>query len=63
MAKKIQMMSHDKEWQVVDGVETLVPVEQFDIDPVTDSSCVKIEGFRTLEETLNEKNMFTSPLS
>lgn len=59
MAKKIQMMSHDKEWQMVDGVETLVPVEQFDIDPVTDSSCVKIEGFRTLEETLNEKNMFT----
>ena len=59
MVKKIQMMSHDKEWQVVDGVETLVPVEQFDIDPVTDSSCVKIEGFRTLEETLNEKNMFT----
>lgn len=59
MAKKIQMMSHDKEWQVVDGVETLVPVEQFDIDPITDSSCVKIEGFRTLEETLNEKNMFT----
>ena len=52
-------MSHDKEWQMVDGVETLVPVEQFDIDPVTDSSCVKIEGFRTLEETLNEKNMFT----
>lgn len=59
MAKKIQMMSHDKEWQVVNGVEVLVPVEQFDIDPVTDSSCVKIEGFRTLEETLNEKNMFT----
>lgn len=59
MAKKIQMMSHDKEWQMVDGVETLVPVEQFDIDPVTDSSCVKIEGFRTLEETLSEKNMFT----
>lgn len=63
MAKKIQMMSHDKEWQVVDGVETLVPVEQFDIDPVTDSSCVKIEGFRTLEETLNEKNMFTPEVS
>lgn len=59
MTKKIQMMSHDKEWQIVNGVETLVPVEQFDIDPVTDSSCVKIEGFRTLEETLNEKNMFT----
>ena len=23
MAKKIQMMSHDKEWQVVDGVEVI----------------------------------------
>lgn len=59
MANKIQMMSHDKEWQIVNGVETLVPVEQIDIDPITDSSAVQIEGHRTLEETLTTKHQMT----
>ena len=59
MAKKIQMMSHDKEWQIVDGQEVLVPVEQIDIDPITDSSAVQIEGHRTLEETLATKHQMT----
>ena len=59
MTKKIQMMSHDKEWQIVDGQEVLVPVEQIDIDPITDSSAVQIEGHRTLEETLATKHQMT----
>lgn len=63
MAKKIQMMSHDKEWQVVNGVETLVPVEQFDIDPITDSNAVQIEGHRTLEETLATKQQMTPEIN
>ena len=59
MAKKVQLMTNPKQWQVVDGVEVLVDVPQEDIDPVVDSSCVKIEGHRTLEETISQENMFT----
>ena len=59
MAKKVQLMTNPKQWQVVDGVEVLVDVPQEDIDPVVDSSCVKIEGHRTLEETISQDNMFT----
>ena len=59
MAKKVQLMTNPKQWQVVDGVEVLVDVPQEDIDPVVDSSCVEIEGHRTLEETISQENMFT----
>ena len=59
MAKKVQLMTNPKQWQVVDGVEVLVDVPQEDIDPITDSSCVEIEGHRTLEETISQDNMFT----
>lgn len=59
MAKKVQLMTNPKQWQTVDGVEVLIDVPQEDIDPVTDSSCVEIEGHRTLEETINEDNAFS----
>ena len=59
MAKKVQLQSNPKKWEVVDGVEVLVDQEIHDLDPMTDSSCVKIEGHRTLEETLSQDNMFT----
>lgn len=59
MAKKVQLMTNAKEWQTVNGVEVLVDVPQEDLDPITDSSCVEIEGHRTLEETINQENMFT----
>lgn len=59
MAKKVQLMTNAKEWQTVNGVEVLVDVPQEDINPITDSSCVEIEGYRTLEETINQENMFT----
>ena len=59
MAKRVQLMTNPKQWQVVDGVEVLVDVPQEDIDPITDSSCVEIEGHRTLEETISQENMFT----
>lgn len=59
MAKKVQLMTNAKRWQVVDGIEVLVDVPQEDIDPITDSSCVEIEGHRTLEETIGQENMFT----
>lgn len=59
MAKKVQLMTNAKRWQVVDGIEVLVDVPQEDIDPITDSSCVEIEGHRTLEETISQDNMFT----
>lgn len=59
MAKKVQLMTNAKEWQTVNGVEVLVDVPQEDLDPITDSSCVEIEGHRTLEETINQDNMFT----
>ena len=59
MAKKVQLMTNAKEWQTVNGVEVLVDVPQEDLDPITDSSCVEIEGHRTLEETISQENMFT----
>ena len=59
MAKKVQLMTNAKEWQTVDGVEVLVDVPQEDLDPITDSNCVEIEGHRTLEETISQENMFT----
>lgn len=59
MAKKVQLMTNAKQWQVVDGVEVLMDVPQEDLDPITDSSCVEIEGHRTLEETISQENMFT----
>ena len=59
MAKKVQLMTNAKEWQTVDGVEVSVDVPQEDLDPVVDSSCVEIEGHRTLEETISQENMFT----
>jgi hypothetical protein len=63
MAKKVQLMTNPKQWQVVDGVEVLVDVPQEDLDPITDSSCVVIEGHRTLEETINQENMFTPQIT
>ena len=63
MAKKVQLQSNPKKWEVVDGVEVLVDQEIHDLDPMTDSSCVKIEGHRTLEETLNQNNMFTPEIT
>lgn len=63
MAKKVQLMTNPKQWQVVDGVEVLVNVPQEDLDPITDSSCVEIEGHRTLEETINQENMFTPQIT
>ena len=63
MAKKVQLMTNPKQWQVVDGVEVLVDVPQEDLDPITDSSCVEIEGHRTLEETINQENMFTPQIT
>ena len=63
MAKKVQLMTNAKQWQVVDGVEVLVDVPQEDIDPIIDSSCVEIEGYRTLEETINQENMFTPQIT
>ena len=59
MAKRVQLMTNPKQWQIVDGVEVLVDVPQEDIDPITDSNCVEIEGHRTLEETISQENMFT----
>ena len=59
MAKKVQLMTNAKEWQTVNDVEVLVDVPQEDLDPITDSSCVEIEGHRTLEETISQENMFT----
>ena len=59
MAKKVQLQSNPKKWEVVDGVEVLVDQEIHDLDPMTDSSCVEIEGHRTLEETISQDNMFT----
>mgnify|MGYP002512215350 CR=1 FL=1 len=60
MTKKVQLMTNAKKWQTVDGVEVLVDnVPQEDLDPITDSSCVEIEGHRTLEETISQDNMFT----
>ena len=59
MAKKVQLMTNAKEWQTVNGVEVLIDVPQEDLDPITDSSCVEIEGHRTLEETISQENMFT----
>ena len=63
MAKKVQLQSNPKKWEIVDGVEVLVDQEVHDLDPITSSSCVKIEGHRTLEETLNQDNMFTPEVS
>ena len=63
MAKKVQLQSNPKKWEVVDGVEVLVDQEIHDLDPMTDSSCVKIEGHRTLEETLSQDNMFTPEIT
>ena len=63
MAKKVQLQSNPKKWEVVDGVEVLVDQEIHDLDPMTDSSCVKIEGHRTLEETLSQNNMFTPEIT
>ena len=63
MAKKVQLQSNPKKWEVVDGVEVLVDQEIHDLDPMTDSSCVEIEGHRTLEETINQDNMFTPEIT
>lgn len=59
MAKKVQLMTNTKEWQTVNGVEVLIDIPQEDLDPITDSNCVEIEGNRTLEETISQENMFT----
>ena len=63
MAKKVQLMTNPKQWQVIDGVEVLVDVPQEDLDPITDSGCVEIEGHRTLEETISQENMFTPQIT
>ena len=54
MAKKVQLQTNGKEWQVIDGEQVLVDAEKQDIDPITSSSCVQIEGFRTLEEAVRQ---------
>lgn len=56
---KIQLMSNAKEWKVVDGVEVLVDVPQVDLDPITDSLAVNVEGGRTLEEQVSMNNAFS----
>lgn len=63
MAKKVQLQTNGKEWQVVDGEQVLVDVPKQDIDPITSSSCVQIEGFRTLEEAVSDNKMLSQDLT
>ena len=63
MAKKVQLETNGKEWQVIDGEQVLVDVEKQDIDPITSSSCVQIEGFRTLEEAVSDNKMLSQDLT
>ena len=63
MAKKVQLQTNGKEWQVIDGEQVLVDVEKQDIDPITSSSCVQIEGFRTLEEAVSDNKMLSQDLT
>lgn len=63
MARKVQLQTNGKEWQVVDGEQVLVDVEKQDIDPITSSSCVQIEGFRTLEEAVSDNKMLSQDLT
>ena len=41
MAKKVQLQTNGKEWRNGQYVD----VEKQDIDPITSSSCVQLEGF------------------
>ena len=59
MAKKVQLQTNGKEWR--DG--QYVDVEKHDIDPITSSSCVQIEGFRTLEEAVSDNKMLSQDLT
>ena len=59
MAKKVQLQTNGKEWR--DG--QYVDVEKRDIDPITSSSCVQIEGFRTLEEAVSDNKMLSQDLT
>ena len=59
MARKVQLQTNGKEWQVIDGEQVLVDVPKQDIDPITSSSCVQIEGFRTLEEAVSDNKMLS----
>lgn len=63
MAKKVQLQTNGKEWQVIDGEQVLVDVPKQDIDPITSSSCVQIEGFRTLEEAVSNNKMLSQDLT
>ena len=59
MTKKVQLQTNGKEWR--DG--QYVDVEKQDIDPITSSSCVQIEGFRTLEEAVSDNKMLSQDLT
>ena len=63
MAKKVQLQTNGKEWQVIDGEQVLVDAEKQDIDPITSSSCVQLEGFRTLEEAVSDNKMLSQDLT
>ena len=63
MAKKVQLQTNGKEWQVIDGEQVLVDAEKQDINPITSSSCVQIEGFRTLEEAVSDNKMLSQDLT
>ena len=63
MARKVQLQTNGKEWQVIDGEQVLVDTEKQDIDPITSSSCVQIEGFRTLEEAVSDNKMLSQDLT
>ena len=59
MAKKVQLQTNGKEWRNGQYVD----VEKQDIDPITSSSCVQIEGFRTLEEAVSDNKMLSQDLT
>ena len=59
MAKKVQLQTNGKEWRNGQYVD----VEKRDIDPITSSSCIQIEGFRTLEEAVSDNKMLSQDLT
>ena len=59
MARKVQLQTNGKEWRNGQYVD----VEKRDIDPITSSSCVQIEGFRTLEEAVSDNKMLSQDLT
>ena len=63
MAKKVQLQTNGKEWQVIDGEQVIVDAEKQDFDPITSCSCVQLEGFRTLEEAVSDNKMLSQDLT